>query len=341
MKHVFNSLLLLTLISMITFSFVGCDQESLTSRGSVTIRLAAEERLLSRTILPDASALDITSYTISGVGPNGVTLSSTTSSNSSITFNNLLVGNWTFSASAHNSSNKVIASGEVSTYIVKNQNTIDLPLVEVAGDGTLSLTFEWESSQVETTSTFSVTIYDESNGEVSGTTVASDMSNGDGSLSATLAAGFYRVEASLMSQGVRIAGFSESVRIIAGTSSSANINLVIGKIINGVNLTITDNRFPPVMGSITRTAGTLTVGQELSLTYSITTPSGDDESAYNYIWYVDGVVDPSSTSHVLSVNSALGGTTRYDVVVVKKESSIALGSASIDVVIEVTPTIAP
>ncbi len=340
MKHLTKSLILISLLTIMAISIIGCDQDaSLQSRGSVTIQLSPDARLIGRTILPDGTTpLAISSYTIRGTGPNGEELSEVSSSTSSITLDNLLVGNWSFSATAYNSYNKALASGNVDVYIVKNQNTIDLPLDEVVGSGSLSLSFTWNTEQVTPSSTFIVSVYDDEGNEVNGATLLSDMTLGTGSVQIEVASGFYRVDAYLISEEVNIAGFSTSVRIIEETTSSASVALIIGKVINGVDITITDSTEEPIVGEITSNKETPLAGDEVLLTYSIITPSDLDEEDLTYEWYVDGNLDLSMTTHLFTVDSATPGTSRYDVVV-GKEGIHSLGSATYSIVISPNPSI--
>jgi len=339
MKNLTHSLTLFVLILCVTFSFLGCNQEStLGDTGSVTIHLNPSDRIISRTIMPDGSTpLAISYYKISGNGPSSQALTEVSSSSASITLDNLLVGNWSFTATAYNSNDKALATGSIDVYINSNSNTIDFPLTQVVGSGNLDLSFTWNTEQVKTDSTFSFSLSDEDGNEYETVTISSNMETGIGSATAALPSGFYRAEATLSSDGVEIAGFSESIRIIDGTTSTATVNLIIGKVIDDVNISITDNTESPIVGTITGVPSPVTVGESVTLTYNATLPEGVLEEDLTYEWYIDGVKVDSATTKNLTIN-ALAGTTRYDVVV-GKGSTHSLGSASTSISITPSPSI--
>ena len=339
MKQFTRSITLFIVISLITFSFLGCNQDVIPGqRGSVTIHLNPSDRLVSRTIMPDGDApLAIDHYIISGTGPNSEVLADSNSVTSSITLDNLLVGNWNFTATAYNDNDKALATGSIDVYIVDNETQIEFPLTQVVGSGNLSLSFTWNTDQVKEDSTFTFVLSNESGTVVNTVTKSSDMSSGTGSATASLDAGFYRAEATLISDGVEIAGFSESIRIINQTTSTASVALIIGKVINDVDITIVDNTEPVIVGSIIGVPSTPTVGQAVTLTYTATLPEGVSEGDLNYSWFVDGVKDASAVTKTFSV-TALAGTTRYDVIV-GKGSVHSLGSASTSISITPNPSI--
>ena len=346
MKHLTHSLTIVILITLISLAFLGCEQESLSNqRGSVTIHLALGERLLSRTIMPAGDApLTISYYTITGTGPSEQTLSVTTSNAaSSVTLDNLLVGNWSFIATAYNDTNKALATGTIEEYIIKNDNTIDFPLTQVVGNGNIDLSFTWNTHQVHEGSTFNFALYNETNTEITAPDYTieetTNMMSGTSKVEIeALPAGFYRVEASLVSNGVQIAGFSESIRLIDGTTSSATVAFIIGKVINDIEISIIDNTDSPILGSIIVNPTAPTVNQTVTLTYNATLPNTIEETDLTYSWFIDGVKVESQTTKVLTIN-ALAGTTRYDVVVGKVDGLYSLGSESTSISITPSPAI--
>ncbi len=348
MKHITRLSTFLIVSTLIIFSLIGCNQEAMPGQhGSVTFHLTPSDRLASRTILPEASLgtpLGIHTYTIVGTGPNNQKLNVTTATNaSSVKIDNLLVGNWEFIATAYNNDGKALARGTINVYIIQNTEPISFPLTEVVGNGNLSISFTWNTEQVNSGSTFNFTLIDESGNTVVAQpattpplTVSSTHSMSEGTGSATytgLPAGFYQAVATISSDGVQIAGFSDSVRIINETTSSATVNLIIGKVIDDVTFTISDTTHEPIEGTITINPTTPTVGDSTTLTYSANLPDAVKESDLIYSWFIDGVKITSATTKTLTI-TALAGTTRYDVVV-GIDGAQSLGSASTS--IEITP----
>ena len=335
--------MVLMMVCSLTFLFVSCEQENgMSDRGSIVVQLLPNEKFTTRTIVPEGTnPLQIASYSLSGTGPKSQVLSEIESSSDSITLNNILVGNWHFAATAYNENQKALATGSIETHIVSNENYLNLPLQEVVGEGTLDLSFSWDAEQVKENSSFTITLYDEENQIVSGGNVTSDMQSGAGNFEFTnLSAGFYRVVATLETDSVQISGFSETVRIVDETRTSGSIQLIIGKVIDGLTIVIEDQTDSPIIGSVSPSNQNPQVGDDITLTYTIENSAGYDEDDIIYTWYKDGEIIESQTSKTLTVTDVQSGTARYDVIVGTDENS-SLGSSSILIAIEIHPTVNP
>ncbi len=337
-----KKLFILLTVSLLALFFVACDQEGVDSqRGSVILSFAPNGKLTTRTIVPEGeNPLQISHYSISGTGPKGQVLETLSSTTDSVTINNLLVGSWHFSATAYNAENKALATGSIDTYIVSNNNIVTIALDEVVGSGSLELSFDWDQSQVTEDSQFNVVVYDETNTVVDSTQVTSSMEQGEGNLLVSnLSAGFYTVVATLQSDSVQISGFSETVRIIDDTKTSSTIELIIGKVIDGVSLLINDQTDSPIIGTISSSKSSPEKGDTITLTYETEETSSYDPTSLIYWWYKDGELIEQSASKSIEIENLPAGTSRYDVVV-GTETNNSLGSSSILISIEIVPSVA-
>lgn len=328
-------------VLLVTLMLLSCNvaQEE-NGYGTLTVNFAPSGRIFERTIMPAGSApLDIDYYTISGVGPEGQILSSTNSASDTITIDELMVGNWTFDATAYNASDIPLAGGSVDTYIYGSTNTITLSLDEVVGSGSLNLDFTWNTEQVTVDTDFVFTLTDQDGTPVTGATITTDMLGGTSTVTKGLDAGFYTFSAILTHSGVQIAGYTESIRIIDSTVSDADANLIIGKVIDNVGMTITDVTDGVIVGSIAASDPSPSQGDPVTLTFTASDTAGLAGGDLVYQWYADGNAISGATTHEYVLSSALSGSIRYDIIVGSAANPI-MGSASYTVSVSPNPTLA-
>ncbi|MBN2859337.1 MAG: hypothetical protein JXK93_03625 [Sphaerochaetaceae bacterium] len=337
-KRLTYSIITVLLVSLMLLS---CNVAQEThGYGTLTVNFAPSGRIFERTIMPVGSApLDIDHYTISGVGPEGQLLSSTNSTSDTITIDDLLVGNWTFEATAYNASDIPLANGRFDTYIYGSTNTITLSLDEVVGSGSMHVDFSWNTQQVTSDTDFVFTLTDQSGTPVTGITINTDILGGTSTVTKELDAGFYTFSAILTHSGVQIAGYTESIRIIDSTVSDADANLIIGKVIDNVGMTITDVTDGVIVGSIAASDPSPSQGDPVTLTFTASDTAGLSNTDLVYQWYADGSAISGATTHEYVVGSALSGSIRYDIIVGSAGNPI-MGSASYTVSVSPNPSIA-
>ena len=332
------SIITVLLISLMLISCNVAQEEN--GYGTLTVNFAPSGRIFERTLMPAGSApLDIDYYTISGVGPEGQLLSSTNSASTTITIDNLLVGNWTFEATAYNASDIPLASGSIDTYIYGSTNTITLNLDEVVGSGSMHLDFSWNTEQVTSDTDFVFTLTDQSGTQVTGVTINTDILGGTSTVTKNLDAGFYTFSAILSHSDVQIAGYTESIRIIDSTVSEADAALIIGKVIDNVSMTISDVTDGIIVGSIAASNQSPSQGDSVTLTFTASDTAGLSAEDLIYQWYADGSAVSGATTHEYVVSSALSGSTRYDVIVGSAVNPF-MGSATYTVSVSPNPAIA-
>ena len=153
-----------------------------------------------------------------------------------------------------------------------------------------------------------------------------------------LPAGFYTLEISMSSTEEKLAALVDTALIIADTTSSATVELVVGLIADNNNFTIIDKTAKPLDGTINTDSENPSPDDTVTLTYVPILPDGATIEQLTLQWYCDGEPIVDANGATLVIENALGGTHRYDVV-----ASIAaigsVGSAHELVKVVVTPSI--
>jgi N-acetylneuraminic acid mutarotase len=133
----------------IALFFTGCSN-NLSSvdtfkTGTINISISSE---FSRTIYPDGLSLEVETYTISGSGPEGATISSDVTSTAK-TYTDLAVGEWLFTVNATNASDTIIGTGSLTHTIVAGEtNSIVIAVNQVSGTGTLDITVKFPEGEI-------------------------------------------------------------------------------------------------------------------------------------------------------------------------------------------------
>lgn len=305
-------------------AFAGCEAQHTGNTRDIRITLDGSRTFNARNIDPDGVApLTLTSYALSGNGPEGFSFGPLNASSSTFTVHAVPVGQWEFQAVGYNGATRAIAAGTLQAQITHNVDALTIELDELIGSGDLAVTVNWNEEQTYSDVDLAMTVKDSA-----GTVVAtlSETKTTDDSqviFSKTgLPAGFYTLEISLMSQTEPLAALVETALVIDGTTSSATVDLVIGLVADNNGFTIIDKTAKPLEGSISADVANPSLGSTVTLTYDPVLPDGVDIGQVAIQWYCDGTVMPMATAPTYVITSAEGGTHRYDVVA----SIPALGS---------------
>jgi len=268
------------------------------------------------------------SYTISGTGPAGANFSQTVIASSSATITDLVAGSWTVSVTVYNSSNVAIGYG-TGTATISTSTATPLALTVSAYDGTgsLALSIGWTTGDV-TVPTVSATLTPLAGG-VARTLDFTVASTGATYSVSGIAAGYYRLNATLLDSGVPVAGAVDIVRIVKDQATTGSF------IFNKVNsnkgsliLKVTTDLNNPLSVSIVGGAASKSINQSLALTSTVTGTS----DAVTYAWYMNGLAVGTESAYLFGTDWA-AGTYRIDLLATTADGSSA-GSAS--VTIEVT-----
>lgn len=332
---IYVSSLGLVLLALFLTLFLSCDTNSPNAEGTLQLSLQSDARFRSRNINPEGSApLEITTFRISGEGPNSQVLEPITSDAKTVTINSLVVGVWTFNATGLNSTGKPIAKGSTTLHISKNQNSAQIILDSEVGSGTFNLICNWNPVQTSPASTIELTILNSAEEQIDEITKEVDLSTGQAVFGTSLPAGYYSVMVNLKTDDEIISGFVETLRIIDQTASQATRTLEIGKVIDSGTLVIIDNTATPIEGTITLSPTELIPGAAATLTF---TPDNTIEGM-TVQWYREGVLIAGATSMELAIPAVKGGTYRYDIVVSIPHKG-TVGSVGTLIAVPTTPTL--
>lgn len=125
---------------------VACQQPGTTalSKGSLTITIG--NKIAARTIAPSSASTTVTSYSITGTGPDSDTLPgqpivvTAPTGSGSTTISSLPTGTWQINVTAYNANGDIIGTASQSVQVTIGQNSMTIPVGPVAGTGTLSVT---------------------------------------------------------------------------------------------------------------------------------------------------------------------------------------------------------
>lgn len=316
----------------------GCDEKSAARSGDLRI-VFTREPAGPRNIDPEGTApLGITTYRVSGSGPNNAELEEIVTRENVITLESLTVGNWVFNATGFNGAEKAIASGSVVTHISGGDNEVRIDLNELVGTGTLSAAFTWNPQQTRMDSVLTARVIDSAGREVEGAAAACDFAAGEATLTMDLPAGYYTLAVSLTTDATLVSGYIETVRIIDRTTSSANRTLVIGKAVDGVSVTIINQTVSPIGGTMTCNPMSPALAQTATLTFAPSLPDGVTVQDLSIQWYRDG--EPIDGANALSytIGSVEAGSCRYDIVIGLPASG-SVGSAGALVSVPPVPSV--
>ena len=271
-------------------------QPSKKDTGSIRV-LITEKLSASKSLLP---SLDMTpaSYTIKGYGPAGASFTQKVTGTSA-TISNLVAGAWSIIVEAYNgdASPTLIGSGTGTVAVTAGKTeSLEITVIPLSGDGSLSLTVSWPSGVLSSGPSIEASLTPTTGGSAQSLsfTIIADNS---ASYSSDFIAGYYTLSLCLKDGGVVVGGKTDSVRIIAGqtTTGSYTFSSVNNPgTISGVSLTITPSLADPYLVSITGGESTIMTGTTLNLTASVSNADASEE--IEYAWYVNGVDQGVSSS---------------------------------------------
>ncbi|MDT4762035.1 hypothetical protein [Sphaerochaeta sp. PS] len=317
------SILMVCLIALVFAT--GCEDQK-TTQGDLVVRFACDKfSMHERSLLPEAEAMEIESYHIYGEGPNDETVDMAAYT-SEVTLGQLSMGTWTLNAQALNKDGAILAQGATTTMLSKTTSTATIHLTDLVGEGSLSVGFTWNTDQVSDDVRLALLLTDQ-NGEIlSIEDPVVDKLHGSATFSTTLDAGSYLLCSKLYSQEVLVSGSAEAVRIIADTTTSGSIEMLMGDRSTSFSVTVINDTMMPIAGTVSCTPSEPAAGESVTLTFTAENLQGMDENDLTICWYCEGLPVEADGFSYTSVPAA--GSHRYDVIV-SHDKLGSLGSTTI------------
>lgn len=212
-----KSLLLLSAIALLFFA--GCDLDGRNSRtGSLMLKFGNQD---GKAFF--GPVLAVSSYELTGTGPEGKSLTASWQASPSYTIANLTAGMWNFTVKGIDAESVVIGIADFSVTIlphVANEATLTLEPVGV-GQGAVSLAVTWEAlGSLQGEPSLSIEYEKADDSAVKGT-IQATVSGAAATASASLGAGYYFLDVRLsVGQYEKFAWNRQSFRIAVGKTTN-------------------------------------------------------------------------------------------------------------------------
>ncbi|MDD4011541.1 MAG: beta-propeller fold lactonase family protein [Sphaerochaetaceae bacterium] len=329
MRKIYLSMLAIALCALLLLA--SCQGDSGTGTLKLHLTKADAKALLPGNDYP----LEVTRYRVMGTGPDNKSFNINTDSQY-MTIDGLALGQWSITATGLNSEGSEIVRGSVTHNLTTTAQTAVITLNEMVGSGTLSLSFNWENSEVFDPSLL-VYLKGPSGAEsqVALTTFNANTKTAT-YVNTSLAAGSYTVRCILKSGSTIVSGLVEAVRIANSATTQGALCLDYTAYNSGSgSLVLINKAGVPVTGKITGISETVAANVDRPITFSVDTAYLETDGL-TISWYYDGeqigatkplelTLDdkmlPVAATDTVILN-CLPGTHRLDVVV----SSALLGS---------------
>lgn len=222
-------LLIGILMISILFLMTGCNDTPIRETfGSISISSSITD-LKARVISCDEQDAAVTSYTLTGTGPGGATLTEVTSSNGMFAVGNLTAGSWTFTVIGKNASGDTILSGSTTATVVSGEVIqISIPLLPSEGTADVQLTFTWPDDVTVDSLSGTLTPYPGNTGSINLSFTSYNSGEYTCSL-ASLESGFYQltVNADVGTASPALGTFTEILIVYPGITM--NKMILLGK----------------------------------------------------------------------------------------------------------------
>ena len=280
-------------IILIVFTAISFNPEKAPSAGGIKISINDG---ISRGIEPNIS-LDAAEYVVRGSGPNSQEFNVNISSSSeTYAKTDLLPGEWTITADAVNSEKQVIGSDTVTVTVKPGQTTeARLMITEEVGEGTINIFLSAPSAG------YTAVISKVTEGSLKEYTSENMVVQENGSYIAsfTLMNGYYTLSFTSDKSAVSLPA-PVAFRIVKGDTLS--VSFMAESKDGGFNVTINDKIVSPPVLTLTATPSVAEKGENIGMNASV------DGGSYNYLWYVDGMINTGESGSSLQVSFTEAGS---------------------------------
>jgi len=303
----------LFLVSIVALLLMTSCDDSKGTHSDLVVRFACEKYAMQeRSLLPTSEAMTIAEYRIFGTGPNGESVDVTESS-STVTLGQLLMGKWSLTAQALNSSGAILAQGNLDTILSSVTSTATIHLTELVGEGSLNLTYAWRLDQVDSDVRLELSLTNQQGEVVSLIAPTMDKVTGTASITANLPSGSYMLCSKLYSQDVLVSGSAEAVRIIPDTATTGALEMKMGDRSTNFTMTVINDTMMPIEGTVSCNPTSPTAGTSVTLTFAPSNLQGVAAEELIASWFCEGMPVEADDFSYTSIPKA--GSHRYDIIV--------------------------
>lgn len=312
---------LITVILMVALALLASCSEN---PGTTTMKLLLSTYSGSKTLLPsDSSLLDVSKYSVSGIGPNGKTFA-VDSDNNSLTIEGLTIGEWTVTAKGKNSSGTELVSGSLTFKLTDKPTPQTIVLDTLVGTGAFRFSVDWHYCDVNKPKVDAYLL----GPDMSGSEYQLDVTQNNDAMTATvsesLSAGSYRLKILLYDGETQVAGLVEAVRISNNTTTEGSHVFHFNEFGANTLTYIVDATGTPIKGSLALEGSptTMVAQSDYTCIFSFSEPDKVHAEGLTIEWYYDGnfmtsaELDTTGSSFSFTPTS---GVHRIDAVVYNKK----------------------
>lgn len=270
-----------------------------TTENAVTEEAEEESNWLSA--IGKIKGLNVKSYRLRGVGPDGAFFDWIDVKSPKVALSDIRRGEWTLFAEALAEDGTVLATGSLKTFLSESTPLGTLLLSDEVGSGSIKCNLSWNTSQVLYPS---IEIYIKTH---DGEFVARDKSeieiteNGKAVWTASnVPSGSYIARIILKDEGQVVSGIAAALRVVENKESLGNCQFVVGKLSTVFGIDLQNSPLDTVEGDITLANGILTFESPLT--------------NLEYTWFIDGsaLIDLNTQSLDIATLNLPKGYYRFD-----------------------------
>ena len=314
MKKFTSMVVSLLLILLVALTFTNCNMNNAPiPKSSLTISFTPDAE--SRTLKPDTLNLAVSTYDLSGIGPNGAVFSITGITATSYTMENLVPGQWSVTAKGKNIDGIVIVQSAATLITLNSENnSLPLSLLPISGTGTFDLDLSWPTDMIGTPSITATLTPDIGTAidltfAITGTTASMTP--------LSLERGYYTLSVKLTDASVDpylVWSKVETVLVFVNATTSESWTLVAADMNaptpQNLGLLLTVDTKSPIEMALSDVLAVLAYDTSMTVTAS-GTPAPD-----SWKWYLDGDVMLGETTSTVTIGIGLAEKTLHTLTVI-------------------------
>ena len=283
----------------------------------------AEEESNWLSAIGKIKGLNVKSYRLRGVGPDGAFFDWIDVKSPKVALSDIRRGEWTLFAEALAEDGTVLATGSLKTFLSESTPLGTLLLSDEVGSGSIKCNLSWNTSQVLYPS---IEIYIKTH---DGEFVARDKSeieiteNGKAVWTASnVPSGSYIARIILKDEGQVVSGIAAALRVVENKESFGNCQFVIGKLSTVFGIDLQNSPLDTVEGDITLANGILTFESPLT--------------NLEYTWFIDGsaLIDLNTQSLDIATLNLPKGYYRFDCIASQENGFSSINTNTVYVYVD-------